>query len=267
MSDLQPNTLLAEAISAINTIRFTSTLMQLLGGVCSFDSAVILGYSSGKHPVYLYDSLESSRHLLFQCYLTSTFQQDPFYHQLLTRQHGIFSLSQVTDKHEHKDYLRKFYAETGWKDELCLAINIGPGRDVLIFLGVTDINNRFTANHIALLERYFPVLKVLCQQHWQQAAFNLAQPLDEVVICHTTMRHYLDESLQTFAQAVLTKREQQIASLLVQGADSTEIAGQLGLSVGTVKNHRKKIYAQLHIKSISELFQLFINHLLTHSFD
>ncbi|MDY7915735.1 helix-turn-helix transcriptional regulator [Escherichia coli] len=77
----------------------------------------------------------------------------------------------------------------------------------------------------------------------------------------------MDESIQTFAQSVLTKRQQQIASLLVQGLDSSEVSEQLGLSIGTVKNYRKQIYAQLHINSLGELFQLFLNHLLTHAPD
>ncbi|HAX1716249.1 TPA: helix-turn-helix transcriptional regulator [Escherichia coli] len=81
------------------------------------------------------------------------------------------------------------------------------------------------------------------------------------------MRSYVDESIQTFAQSVLTKRQQQIASLLVQGLDSSEVSEQLGLSIGTVKNYRKQIYAQLHINSLGELFQLFLNHLLTHAPD
>ncbi|WP_417553830.1 hypothetical protein [Marinomonas fungiae] len=32
---------------------------------------------------------------------------------------------------------------------------------------------------------------------------------------------------------------------------------------GTVKNHRKRIYSQLKISSLGELFQLFLNHLIT----
>ncbi|MCD6731943.1 LuxR C-terminal-related transcriptional regulator, partial [Vibrio cholerae] len=41
-----------------------------------------------------------------------------------------------------------------------------------------------------------------------------------------------------------------------------EIADALAISLGTVKNHRKRIYAQLHVRSLSEMFQLFLNHLI-----
>lgn len=267
MFESRLNTLLAESISAISSVRFTSTLKRLLEFICPHDGAVILGYRAGKHPVYLYDSLEYNRQLLFQQYLMSAFQQDPFYEQLLQRQEGVFSLTQATKESAHRDYLRQFYTQTGWLDELCVLINIGVERDVLIFLGATDTKHSFTAKHIAQLSAYFPVIKALCQQHWRDAAFTLAHALDETIISGVTLRRHLDESLRAFARPLLTKRQQQIASLLVQGADSTEIAQQLGLAVGTVKNYRKKIYAQLHINSLSELFQLFLNHLLTHSTD
>jgi len=265
MSESQLNTTLAEAISSIGSSRFTLMLMRLLELLCAHDNAVILGYKRGKHPVYLFDSLESNRNLLLQQYLASAFKQDPFYDKLLEREEGIFSLERVMKKSEHRDYFNQFYAQTGWQDELCLLISIGPESDVLIFLGVTNEENSFTADQLACFKRHFPVIKALCQQHWQHAAFNLAQSFNEIVLSQTTMRSYLDESLQTFAQSVLTKRQQQIASLLVQGLDSCEIAGQLGLSVGTVKNYRKRIYALLHINSLSEFFQLFLNHLLTHT--
>nr|WP_237333051.1 helix-turn-helix transcriptional regulator [Vibrio sp. V10_P2A27P122] len=50
----------------------------------------------------------------------------------------------------------------------------------------------------------------------------------------------------------------------MQGLDTKEIAKQLDITEGTVKNHRKRIYAQLRVSSLSELFQIFLNHIITH---
>ena len=50
---------------------------------------------------------------------------------------------------------------------------------------------------------------------------------------------------------------------MVQGLDSEEIAERLQITQGTVKNHRKRIYAQLGVASLSEIFGLFINHAIT----
>ena len=51
----------------------------------------------------------------------------------------------------------------------------------------------------------------------------------------------------------LTKREQQIATLIRQGWQNKEIARQLGLSDGTVKVHAHRIYQKLGVKTRSEL--------------
>jgi DNA-binding CsgD family transcriptional regulator len=54
--------------------------------------------------------------------------------------------------------------------------------------------------------------------------------------------------------AVLTEREQQVVLLTLQGYPVIEIARKLGLSRGTVKNHRVAIYRKLDITTERELF-------------
>jgi DNA-binding CsgD family transcriptional regulator len=57
----------------------------------------------------------------------------------------------------------------------------------------------------------------------------------------------------TFSEA-LTEREQQVVLLTLQGYPIIEIARKLGLSRGTVKNHRVAIYRKLDITTERELF-------------
>lgn len=54
-----------------------------------------------------------------------------------------------------------------------------------------------------------------------------------------------------------------MAGLLLQGLDTEAIAGALGIGSGTVKNHRKHLYAKLNLHSRAELFSFFLNHLIT----
>lgn len=62
-------------------------------------------------------------------------------------------------------------------------------------------------------------------------------------------------------EAALTPREQQIVALVLDGHPSIAIAGKLGLSRGTVKNHRRRIYHKLDITTERELFLLHIEQL------
>lgn len=59
----------------------------------------------------------------------------------------------------------------------------------------------------------------------------------------------------------LTPREKEIVALVLQGHPTVSIAEKLGLSRGTVKNHRRRIYYKLDITSERELFLLQIERL------
>ncbi|HWP98677.1 MAG TPA: helix-turn-helix transcriptional regulator [Syntrophomonadaceae bacterium] len=52
----------------------------------------------------------------------------------------------------------------------------------------------------------------------------------------------------------LTRREHDIASLVMSGASNQEIASLLGISLNTVKMHLQNIFEKLHIKRRSQLF-------------
>ena len=68
----------------------------------------------------------------------------------------------------------------------------------------------------------------------------------------------IDNLIQKFSiqmsQKGLTKREAEISALILQGHSSWSVSAQLGISVGTVKVHRKNIYKKLKISSQAELF-------------
>ena len=266
------NTQLAETISALNSPSFTPKLMRVIASILSFDCAVILGYREGKHPIYLYDSIESERDLLFQRYLTTSFQNDPFYKKLnANKEQGIFTFKDVVDKDvtrntfEYQAYCQQFYHQTGWKDELSMLIEVEPTRWVMLYLGFMQDEKRFNKPQVTKLKSYFTIIQSLCQQHWKQTEFTLAEPVFSPDAYSGKMRAAIESAVASFGETVLTKREHEIAALIAQGYDNKEIATQLDVTVGTVKNHRKRIYAQLNVASLSEFFQLFLNHLITQS--
>ena len=51
----------------------------------------------------------------------------------------------------------------------------------------------------------------------------------------------------------ITEREQEVLKLLAHGRSSKEIAGDLGLSAGTVKTHQANLMRKLDIHGIVEL--------------
>ncbi len=61
----------------------------------------------------------------------------------------------------------------------------------------------------------------------------------------------------------LTPREKEIVWLMLRGYPSSTIAARLGLSSGTIKNHRYRLYTKLDITTEREIFSLFLNDILS----
>ena len=74
----------------------------------------------------------------------------------------------------------------------------------------------------------------------------------------TTLRERMHRSLAAFGASVLTRRERQVVELVLLGHNTRLIAEKLGISIETVKLHRKHAYAKLDISSQAELFFLFM---------
>jgi DNA-binding CsgD family transcriptional regulator len=60
---------------------------------------------------------------------------------------------------------------------------------------------------------------------------------------------------------VVTPRERQIIRLMLLGNSMEEIGNFLGVSRGTVKNHRQRLYEKLGINFERQLFAMFLQFL------
>ncbi|GIU33130.1 response regulator transcription factor [Shewanella sp. MBTL60-007] len=253
----------SKSISALNSSSFTPKVIDSIGSIFSFDCVVMLGCEGGKRPIYLYDSIENERELLFLRYLTASYKYDPFYKQLnLYKQQGVFTLEDVVKKTlDYKVYCKEFYKKTGWKDELCVVVEVQPDRWVMLCFGYLREGNGFTKQQVIDVKSCFSIVQSLCQQHWKVSEFNLLGPLFNLDITSYSIRGLMGQTLSTFGKELLTVREQEVVGLIIQGLDNKGISKALGIVEGTVKNHRKKIYKQFGISSLSELFQLFFEHM------
>lgn len=257
--DAMPHAL-TQTIDALHTVSFTSQLTALIKTIIHFDCAVIIGYRPDKHPIYLFDSIPERRELLFQRYLLQDYQQDPFLVALdQAPRQGVLRMAAVVPPAGYNEYASNFYQRTGWQDELCLAIRLDDARWIVIYLGLLAESGGFSSFDAHYLELYIELLAALCRKQWGNNPLYLSEPLQP----DQPISQHIHQAIGSFGQAHLTHREQQVAALMVQGLDSEEIAERLQITQGTVKNHRKRIYAQLGVASLSELFGLFINHAIT----
>ena len=107
--------------------------------------------------------------------------------------------------------------------------------------------------------------------HWERLCeFNGIAPQGTSVFLEEVSPGYLDLSdtdwKGRFASLHgLTPREIDIISLLMNGEPTVRIAQELGISSGTVRNHKHRLYMKLDITTERELFSMLF-HELTKSF-
>ncbi|WP_445400122.1 helix-turn-helix transcriptional regulator [Zobellella sp. An-6] len=259
MKDLD-EALLARAIDALGGAAFPRALARLLETLLGCDCLLMVGYRTGGRALYLYDNLRHRRELLFQQYLNGLYTEDPFCRALSAGlAEGVYSLRVLAAAQGMAPhYLAAFYRDTGWQEELGLVIRLNDGQWLMIFFGRLQARP-FTPAEQAELRRRLPLLGALCRRHWPGGIGPLALSPPGAA----DMDRRVQAALASFGRARLTRREGQVASLLVQGLDNGAIAAGLGIGEGTVKNHRKHLYAKFGVDSRAALFALFLNHLIT----
>lgn len=251
---------MTEVVDALHGSTFPAALVRLIQQQVAFDCALLLGV--GQRPVYLYDNLHHQRTLLFDRYLTRHFSQDPFMQALEQGLGaGVWTLAQVSRGRLDPEYRHHFYQATGWQEEVGLILPVRGGLTLMLFLGRLDKRSSLSRDELARLEALFPLVHSLCRQHWREEAALLAQ--SPALPGGTDLKATVEQAIASVGGASLTRRERQVAGLLLQGLDTEAIAAELGIGSGTVKNHRKHLYAKLNLHSRAELFSFFLNHLIT----
>ncbi|WP_375057303.1 LuxR C-terminal-related transcriptional regulator [Zobellella sp. DQSA1] len=252
---------LTDAVAAIHTPAFPRALVAFINTALPFDCALVLGYSRNHKPIYLYDSLTEQRQVLFEHYLHQAYREDPFYQAVQTGvAPGVYLLSELLPRFFTKsDYYRGFYQNTGWHDEVGIISRVNDEVTVVFSLGRLGRRTAMGQEQLAALRQLEPLLQNLCLQHWGALAGELSAAPPE----QDDVKGRIDLAFASLGGKLLTKREREVLRLVLLGHRSREIGERLGIGEGTVKNHRKRAYAKLGLGSQSELFLLFLNHLIT----
>ena len=61
---------------------------------------------------------------------------------------------------------------------------------------------------------------------------------------------------------IITKTEDLVIRLKLQGLSRKEIAGLTGRSAGTIQRHFQNVYAKLHIQNEIELYNWYVENIL-----
>lgn len=247
---------LAEAVQGLETPRFAPALGRALRRVADFSYTVMFAYRGEEPPLDLYDDFGPERRSIYVTdYQAGPYLLDPFFHAARAGiPPGLYRMREIApDRFYQSEYYRSYYVQTGLAEELGIFLSPAAGVTVTISLMRVAGTPAFSEREMARLRQVMPVAIALAERNWRGLAGHFA--VEPTGGAEEMQR----DAFSTFGRHRLTRRESEVVSLVLRGHSSEAIGASLGIVPGTVKIHRKNIYAKLGIGSQAELFSMFVN--------
>ena len=250
--------LLARAIRDNGTSAGPRSLLSFVGALIPFTSSLVTLHARGGRPALLYDDIRPERReIVVGAYLRGAYLLDPFYDYLVAgASERVVTLQDVQPDHFRKSrYFSSYYADVGLADEIGMFAKRRDGSHVFASIGRAHGMEAFSKKGIERLRHFQSIIEHLMRRQWDAGPPGAGEP----EAGHGSLSFLtLDEALRRGEFRALSAREREIVALILKGHSSKSVAEQLGIAVGTVKNHRKSIYRRLAISSQSALFSRFL---------
>jgi DNA-binding CsgD family transcriptional regulator len=256
--------LLSQCIDSIGNDEFPGRLVEALKSVADFDYSVSFAYHQNEKPVCLYNTFSRANRAVFvDDYLKGPYLLDPFFKACGRNvEAGLYRLRDVApDRFYQSEYYRSYYVLTGLAEEICYAFYFPNRVSVAISLMRSGGKSRFSAREFKLLKSVAPIVISLSQANWEGIHSRFESEPGEMGIVDNHV--IIEETVSALFGSRITPRESQVVAQVLEGHSSEAIAKSLGISVGTVRIHRRNVYGKLHISSQQELFSIFFQEIKT----
>ncbi|WP_355662369.1 helix-turn-helix transcriptional regulator [Halomonas salifodinae] len=241
---------MARLADQVRSPEFLTGLGQALEAYFPGISHVVFHFAARGRPTVLAHNLSADlERRVLAPYVERMYLLDPCYRHWQTERRGdLASLDELAPAgFRHSDYYATYYRDLGLYDEAAAFFPLDDGDCLSLSFGFYRRNHTPSQGELlATLDYLYPLLEALIRQFWLASSLHLPTPDESPSLLHS------------FGQEVLSERERQVAWLILRGHTGPEIATELGITPGTVKNHRKRLYAKLNIGSQAELFRQFM---------
>ncbi|MBL4873754.1 MAG: helix-turn-helix transcriptional regulator [Rhodobacteraceae bacterium] len=264
-----PDTLYVNFIDSIGTESFISKIAGLIERYISFDGLIVFLYSKNSAPTTLGcfgSALEMQ--LGIENYLKYTYVLNPVYRAYQDNAAaGAYVISDLKPvkyienaaksnliiRIDHKETIG--YRTPGWPKGMTDVVGLVhlPDGKMIEFDFIVSQSGNQIENCYERLNAIYPVLSSVLLKQFEFAA----QDFDT-----SNANPSLESRFQEFGKSKLTEREQLVVKMILTGHSSNSIGLNLGISLPTVKSHRRNIYTKLDISSQAELFNLLVQTLL-----
>ena len=250
---------LGELLSQAGSLGFPDTFAATVQRLAPFDYTVSFAYSGPSTPICLHHTFgpkEFGIHV--REYEIGPYLLDPFYKATANGiRSGLYRLADLApDQFYKSEYYKSYYVQTGPVDEIAF---FTPGKDnwtIVTSLMRVPREPAFSVHDLRTLRTVEPLVRRIAETHWRMdERLKAASPVEDE---KEVLRRTVQEALQFRGMPALTRRELDVVGLVLEGHSSESISNLLGISAGTVRIHRKNVYAKMRISSQRELFSIFI---------
>ncbi|MEL7027900.1 MAG: helix-turn-helix transcriptional regulator [Pseudomonadota bacterium] len=260
---------LANIISASSTAATTLALCDELVAQLRIDSTLLIRFPKDAGPQLLYGNYRHRRRSNeIEDYFRGNYAIDPFYlHLEQCREAGVLPLGDVIEENfDISEYYQAHYKSAGLVDEMCFCCSDGQSGYVVLSLSRAVGKDHFSADDLEAAQRVAPLVRGLMRATWHTLA-KTGNAADGPKPTKGDLHRHLENARMNFGRSILTRREFDVLQLLLRGNSIELISKKLNITVGTIKVHRKHIYAKLKIRSQSEIFALFLDVVTATNYD
>jgi DNA-binding CsgD family transcriptional regulator len=261
---------IGEIVDALEDENLPERLVRALGHLAPFEMAAVFVYRGRSRPLPIYDNFSTvDARKGIAAYVENTYVLNPLYQAYQKGlKSGVYRMRDLApdaffESEYHKAYrvLPSHGEEIGYltenwpqgMQELLLVVALDGNALAEITLSRPHDGSGFSQTEISRLGEVVPLVGALFRRYWAEfgdSRFRTPPPDRRV-----------DDAFDDFGKSVLTDREREVTRMILRGHSSESIGFNLGISLGTVKTHRKNVYAKLAISSQSELLSLFLKSL------
>jgi len=258
-----------EIIGHLEDPNLPELLDNSMGSLVQFDLSAMFAYPDEAEPLFLYDGFrEHGTRASLDAYVKGAYLLDPFYTACVRRvPPGVYRTRDLApDNFFDGEYFNS------WEVHPCISMESGslaeelgfmmtlPGGFMAIYsLMRANGNVPFSPADLAALRMVEPVVRAAITHHWRDLK---PKPRAGETPAWSARGEVMELAFEHFGQGMLSPREQMVVQLVLRGHSAASIARNLDIAEGTVKNHRKSVYAKLGISSQRELFSRFIQYML-----
>jgi DNA-binding CsgD family transcriptional regulator len=250
---------LGDLLSRVGRPDFPDSFAATIRRLAPFDYTVTFAYHGPAIPICLHHTFGPRQFdVHVREYEIGPYLLDPFYKATAAGiRSGVHRLGDLApDQFYKSEYYKSYYVQTGPVDEVAF---FTPGKDnwvVVTSLMRAPSHPAFSAHDLRTLRTVESLVGRILEAHWRtdERLKAASQVEDEKEV----LRRTVQEALKSRGMPSLTPRELEVVGLVLEGHSSESIANLLGISAGTVRIHRKNIYAKMRISSQRELFSIFV---------